>query len=702
MQSRCAMRTSFIALAVLAACAPAPAQDAPASKSEQVATVVAPAPERIPTGVPHGGIINRVAVTEQGDAAVSVDNVGGLRLWPTLDGSREPVPFSVNGAESLAISHAGAELLVGVGDQAGAVQLLRFSRTGVLRGRVQVPGETEIDQLVAIEGGVLVARADESIERYDAKGQLRGRIGAGPGESFGALATRHGAAGVILVEQRLEEQPPVLELEEIPDHPRPRHKVLVNRGHAAKMRWIVLGDGLSWGATLALPDKLAETGLAISPSHQRIALFSQDNRLVVLDVTKQPVPVDGPTVTSNPGPSFGFVDNDRVVRMSGQTKWWVATHAENSVNIVDPWHVDTGLGEQSINGDGQVADGLVVAGVGSDLLLQDRSATKYLGWRELATGAVMAAGPHVGVETTMSHIVWLDRALQRESDVDLEDYGFTARDRVWWLDPNHAAVLTSSDKPALELIDFRHRDQRVALGTYTYIQRVDYDQAMHRLAVVDDGVVRRFDLDLEHDQTTELAALDLPFQSSLLIQLDPARNAGEVAIAWGYDDDGERMATYREGDVKPNKRLKAKHHKVPASSYRGVSSDGTIYMQDGQSLFAMRDGKKLRSFPKGEIADSLVVDSSGQRLVGIHQAAVTMYDPQGTVLWTQNVWGAQGIVFTTDNAGVIVRTSGGLIELDPATGARISAACGFAFGVMAKTPVTNTFNTQPVCEDLGT
>ncbi len=79
-----------------------------------------------------------------------------------------------------------------------------------------------------------------------------------------------------------------------------------------------------------------------------------------------------------------------------------------------------------------------------------------------------------------------------------------------------------------------------------------------------------------------------------------------------------------------------------------------------------------------------------------------MYDPEGTVLWKQNVWGAQGIVFTTDNAAVIVRTSGGLIELDPATGARINAACGFAFGVMTKTPIMNTFNTQPVCEDLGT
>jgi hypothetical protein len=687
---------------VCAACTPAPAEEPSASKSDQAATVAPPAPERIPTGVPHGGIINRVAVTEQGDAAVSLDNVGGLRLWPALDGSREPVPFSVNGAEMLAISHAGAELLVGVLDQAGSVQLLRFSRTGVLRGRVQVPGETAIDQLVAIDGGVLVARADESIERYDPKGQLRGRIGAEPGESFGALATRHGAAGVILAEDHLEEQPPVLELEEIPDHPKPRRKVLVHRGHAAKMRWIVLGDGLRWGAALPLPDKLDETGLAISPSHQRIALFSQANQLVVLDVTKQPVPVDGPTVNGSAGSSFGFVDNDRVVRMSGQTKWWIATHAENAVNIVDPWRVDTGLGEQSINGDGQVADGLVVAGIGSNLVLQDRNATKYLGWRELATGAVVTAGPHVGVETTMSHIVWLDRALQRESDVDLEDFGFTARDRVWWLDPNHAAVMSTGDRAKLELIDFRHRDQRLSLGTYTYIQRVDFDQTMHRLAVVDDGVVHRFDLDLEHDQMTELAALDLPFQSSLLIQLDPAHNAGVVAIAWGYDDDGERMATFREGVAKPNKRLKAKNHKVPASSYRGVASDGTIYMQDGESVFAMRDGKTVRRFPKGEVVDSLVADSTGQRLVGIHQSAVTMYDPQGAVMWKQNVWGAQGIVFTTDNSGVIVRTSGGLIELDPATGARVGAACGFGFGVMTKTPVTNTFNTQPVCEDLGT
>src|SRR4051812_21679739 len=113
MQSRCAMRSRrIVALAGLfcAACTPSSTEDAPASTSDPAATVApAAVPERAPTGVPHGGIINRVAVSEQGDAAVSLDNVGGLRLWPALDGSREPVPFSVNGADRLAISHAGDE-----------------------------------------------------------------------------------------------------------------------------------------------------------------------------------------------------------------------------------------------------------------------------------------------------------------------------------------------------------------------------------------------------------------------------------------------------------------------------------------------------------------------------------------------------------------------------------------------------------------
>ena len=39
-------------------------------------------------GTPHVGSIREVSVTDEGDAAVTLDDAGTVRLWPTLDGSR--------------------------------------------------------------------------------------------------------------------------------------------------------------------------------------------------------------------------------------------------------------------------------------------------------------------------------------------------------------------------------------------------------------------------------------------------------------------------------------------------------------------------------------------------------------------------------------------------------------------------------------
>jgi hypothetical protein len=60
------------------------------------------------------------------------------------------------------------------------------------------------------------------------------------------------------------------------------------------------------------------------------------------------------------------------------------------------------------------------------------------------------------------------------------------------------------------------------------------------------------------------------------------------------------------------------------------------------------------------------------------------------------------MLFTRDGTRLLVRTTGGLLMLDAATGERLSAACGFTFGIMTKSPSATTLNTRPVCEDLGT
>src|SRR5262245_60147358 len=53
---------------------------------------------------PHGSRIVNVAVADTGDAALTADVLGELRLWPTLDGTREPVVVRGPRARQLAIA----------------------------------------------------------------------------------------------------------------------------------------------------------------------------------------------------------------------------------------------------------------------------------------------------------------------------------------------------------------------------------------------------------------------------------------------------------------------------------------------------------------------------------------------------------------------------------------------------------------------
>jgi len=57
----------------------------------------------VPTRGAHGRAIDELAVTADGAIAVSVDVVGSVRLWPSLDGAREPIALAGAPARSLAI-----------------------------------------------------------------------------------------------------------------------------------------------------------------------------------------------------------------------------------------------------------------------------------------------------------------------------------------------------------------------------------------------------------------------------------------------------------------------------------------------------------------------------------------------------------------------------------------------------------------------
>ena len=55
-------------------------------------------------GVPHSNNIDLVALSRDGELALSRDSLGGIRFWPSLDGKSEPMLMPIRGARSMSLA----------------------------------------------------------------------------------------------------------------------------------------------------------------------------------------------------------------------------------------------------------------------------------------------------------------------------------------------------------------------------------------------------------------------------------------------------------------------------------------------------------------------------------------------------------------------------------------------------------------------
>jgi len=700
------MRTS--ALAIVLVCAACNADPVPPARAAPTLRATPVTPESPPIGVPHGGSIQRVAITEQADAAISLDSLGSLRLWPALDGTREPIAIEQPNARAIAIAPAGRDLLVAILDVSGSVRLLRYTREGRARGSAQVPGDAVIEDLVAIEGGVLVARGDRSIERYDAGGGLHGRIALEPGEELRALATRRGGAAALIGHPVVKPPAPPIELGDLVEKP---HAPVRAVGNAEALRWIELADGLQWGSRVTVPADLQLDQLAISPSHHRFATVSQDTFVLhVFDgTTATATPVEGyePTrVFGTAMASPGFLDDDHVARVASTIEWWVASTADPMTK--DPWKVYAGSTTPVTNECSAIGDGLVVSGYGANLALQSMSETRFLGWRDPADGVVAT---NILASLTLDvgqRLLTLDRRLERTSEIAFADHGYAKPSHLWWLDANHAVTAQTPPYQGVErrrqdltLVDLRSKDVRVALGSYTYIQRVEWDAELHTLAVVADGAIMRFHVDPAANTLAELPVIKVPSSFENVRLLDPKRADGANLVVIRVDGEtGDRRAYWITDSPTTNYGLPTKEGTLLVGFVAGISPTGALYIRGDSGLVMTRKGQK-KLYPH-LVADWISADRSGERLLGLHQGQITLFDPAGTERWHQIVWGAQRAMFSPDGTQVVIQTPGGIVALDAATGARTAMVCGFSFGLMTNAPELRALDVEPVCEDLGT
>ncbi len=688
----------LICVALIAACsspAPTPEPELQPSPPFPAPAPVAPAPL---IASPHGNAITTVAMTDEGDAAVTADAGERLRIWPTLDGTHEPVVLTGGAPRHLAIARDGVTLVIAILDTAGNLELVRADRDGRVLGRARPPGEQPYLEVAAIASGMLALRADRAIERFDARGTSRGVLLPDTGSRVLSIATRHGAAIALL---------------DTGDGP-------------SKLRWIAATDQLLWSTTVELPVTLER--IALAPGHHRIAGIVRGGANAAIVELAPSVAVIGNVATSDDQPRpFGFVDDDHAVfHLPSTLEWWIAPKPLPSLSppTDDPWNRVTqappaGLPLVAVPDTGSaIGDGLVLAGMETALILVTPTTTHFLGYRELAIGAVTAHGPAITM-TTNGHVLWIDGALgvasatataeQESGIVQVLDAHHVLATRF---EATRPAVLEDPlTPPAVNTVLVRDTTtgKELAIGKFPAYTSYGYDPATRVLAINDDPRVARYRLDAELASATKLRPLAARPGSTIV----PCTSGAVVAAATSSDDEGNlTFATFSESPG-----TSALHASTVAVIGTMIGIDPACRLLVGRIVagrlelwrYTGKVATKLAAIaaPAASLPGGVggadargAFDSTGAAVALIAGNEVLVVDlPAGTVRWRFSLWQPHSIVFTGDDREVIV-ASQGLLALDATTGHRVTMACGWHFGLtLQPSPTAGSFGATTVCEE---
>jgi len=655
------MNRCVISLLALAACDPRTGEVAVAAPTATRAVV-----DHAVKGVPHGGPIMQVAVTETADAALTFDVLSSLRLWPALDGMRPPVPIVASAPIELALGHAGTDLLAAIRDDSNSVTLLRLGRDGAVHGRAQLSGELGYDQVIAIDDGVLARTPDQAIEWFSADGELRGKVVAEPGQRIQAIATRHGGAAA-----------------------------LVRDGATTQLRWLELGKRIAWRNIQVLPAARG-SAFAVSPDHHRVAVVDDSTGIVlVYELGLQPAAIIHGTRVNAESVSLGFTDNDHAAVIGSRLEWHVIAPAD------DAWANTAAMPVPPQVTGGAVGDGVAVTGIFDMLALSNKASTRYLGYAAAGAGTMTTVGNEVLVGFTGTHFAWLDSnlTLKRQIELQTSERRFAT---AFALDEHHLVEETNTpaNKYHLAIVDVDNHES-LPVGDFGVPERIEYFADIGVLAVVTRGdPVRRYKVDFAKHAVTEMPTLDINFKGSFaaLRLLDPEHADGIVAIALGWPS--EYAEHYRLDTYRMERGKLVKQSRRFDGTLARIDGDGTIYTIEGGRVTVQRGAQKLASFMLAPGARPLLsFDSKHTRVALLEGRDVVLRDLTGAQKWRTPVWGGSQVLFAPDDKHVIVRASAGLVVLDAASGERTAMECGWGFGIQTTAPLFRSSNTEPVCED---
>ena len=551
---------------------PSPRAYGPAPRPPGLHAIVAPPNETT----------RALAVLPDGTAAVSADVTGSVRLWPTLDGSREPVVVPMHRPVALAMMRSGANVEIAGLDGAGQLELVTATGLGELPASTQVALPRPAIGVWATTKGFLVETDDQRLVFVTPGWPPSTDVEPPPGTHIAAIAV-HGDAML----------------------------ALLAGSEGVHARWLLADKGLHWGdQSPAL--KIEPGPIALSPGHTQIAATNLEHDLVTIDLATGKLTARAPDTDSNNEFSttdmapIGYLDDTSVlVHFTGFTTLW---------------HIDaasfTDMAQDRRGSVAAIGRSHAVFGEGAELMIADAAGTPhYLGFRIGALTMFAPAGRTL-LATDGQQLVRLGADLRDHASYDLPSPHGTGYSVITLLDASHVLLQSYQREAYYDIVALDTMD---ATPVSTSERLVTYDLATRTAAFTDGAKLsfRRFDAATV--TFGKAATLEAPNVSSVTF------DGTTAVVGWLRPDDV--FVQQKVTHIRPDAGTLVPGRAVEQMVQRGGGEED-MPIEPSPPVFA----RSVKS-PDGALAASIA------------NGRMSLRDAAGSVRWTVPAAGASDVVW---------------------------------------------------------
>ncbi|MCR9159340.1 MAG: hypothetical protein ACE37F_08515 [Nannocystaceae bacterium] len=652
-------------------------------------------------GVAHSGNIAQVVLDPTGTAALSRDAVGGVRLWPSLDGSLEPQSVPIANPQSMAVLTAGEGFVVLGVEASGGARVVAMQADGHAKDLRSLPPFNPVQQVVSIRGGRFAAlMRDGSIHVFDITGD---EIATFDDKGFQPTSIRPSADGKHLVALTKQSR--------------------AGTGiRVSAQRLSFAGNGESLGLersgtprVLELTPDVTETSVVISPDASEAAVLARgvtdhwDVELYSFEADEPPRKVEV---------RFG-VHQQPHLGYAGPSRLLISSNEGTPSKLIDTKSQSVRLRTsipQDFNHQGRAQDivaGRQVVGYGTFLFVHDVEDRqhRFLGYRA-------TQGSSVGVSPSGAYVAWaytqgpvvveaLDGSVT-PAEIDFGSNNF-AGVRVRFLDDDHIVIVDAVGE--ISLVHWRSGEVIARAGTMSNVRAVHLDPAQgifvlerysNEAWVYEVSPEKGFEGPYIVGDTYRLGILrPQPPSDVVLWTLQAANNKIRQFTLEQLRADLTVAETEALG-VSLEAGRSAPLAVDPLGRHYGVHWNGSgleMFVRHGEQTLGSRsmqtnDINQILPSPQGD-RFLAVLNRSGSVSVSMHETATL-----------EPLWSYSTGVFNNDTAWsddgrfVAFSANTGAILLDVATGEPVLSRCGLRFTALGAPPNTafSSPNQKSICE----